>query len=70
MSVERLSYEKLIEVCNSLKVLEKPYQPYSENSNWIRLAENDEYVYEFNYKSLVSRIIDKKTNQEVWNSIM
>lgn len=67
MSVERLSHEKMIEVCNSLKVLEKPYQPYSENSSWIRLAENDEYAYEFNHKSVDSRIIDKKTNQEIWN---
>lgn len=67
MSTKRLSHIEMTNICKSLNILEKPYQPYSENSNWKRLAENNEYAYESNIKTVDSRIIDKKTNQEVWS---
>ena len=64
---KRLTYEQAIAVCNSLKLLEEPYRPYPENPHWVRTGENNRYAYESNTWSLDHRIIDKKTNQEVWS---
>ena len=64
---KRLSYEKMRKVCASLTVIKKPYQPYPNDSHWWRAGENDRYAYESNSYSLDHRIIDKKTNQEVWS---
>ena len=61
---KRLSYEKMRKVCDSLTVIEKPYQPYPNDSHWWRTGENDRYAYESNSYSLDHRIIDKKTNYD------
>ena len=63
----RLSYEKMIEVCDSLNVIEEPYQPYENDSHWWRIGENERYVYESNSYTLDHRIIDKRSNKEVWS---
>lgn len=63
---KRLTHEEMIEVCKSLNRLDEPYQPYPEAPSWKRLAENDEYAYEYNSKTADSQIIDKKTNQQIW----
>ena len=34
---KRLSYEKMRKVCDSLTVIEKPYQPYPNDSHWWRM---------------------------------
>jgi len=66
-SNKRLSYERMRKICDSLTVLEKPYQPYPYDSTWWRTGENDKYAYESNSCTLDHRIINKKTNQEVWS---
>jgi hypothetical protein len=67
MKTKRLSYEKMKEVCDSLNVVENPYQPYPNDSHWWRTGENDEYAYESNDYTLDYRIIDKSTGKVVWS---
>jgi hypothetical protein len=64
---KRLSYEKMKKVCDSLTKLEKPYQPYPNDSHWWRTGENEKYAYESNSWALDHRIIIKKTGEEVWS---
>lgn len=64
---KRLSYEQMKKVCDSLTVLEKPYQPYKNDSHWWRTGENEKYAYESNDYTADHRIINKKTGQEVWS---
>ena len=59
----RLSYEQMIKVCDELNVIE----PYKTDSHWWRTGENERYAYESNSFTLDHRIIDKKTNKEVWS---
>ncbi len=66
-SNKRLSYEQMRKVCDSMTALEKPYQPYPYDSTWWRVGENDKWAYESNSWNLDHRIINKKTNQEVWS---
>ena len=63
----RLSYEKMKRVCDSLTVLDKPYQPYPNEQHWWRTGENNKYAYESNSMTGDHRIIDKKANKEVWS---
>ena len=63
---KRLSYSEMIDVCGSLNVVE-PYQPYKNDSSWWRRGENEKYAYESKTRTADHRIIDKKTNQEVWS---
>ena len=66
-SDKRLAYEEMRKICDSMTALEKPYQPYPYDSTWWRVGENDKYTYESNSWNLNHRIINKKTNQEVWS---
>lgn len=59
----RLSYEQMIKVCDELNAIE----PYKTDSHWWRTGENERYAYESNSFTLDHRIIDKKTNKEVWS---
>ena len=65
-SEKRLSYEEANKICDSIEEV-KPYQPYWQDSTWWRCGENDRYAYESNSWTLDHRIIDKKTNKEVWS---
>ena len=62
---KRLTYEQMRKICDSLTILEEPYQPYPNDLTWWRTGENDRYVYESNSRTLDHRIINKKTNEEV-----
>lgn len=66
-SLNRLTDKKVHEICKSLTELEKPYQPYPYNTHWWRMGENERYAYESNDWTADHRIVDKKTNEEVWS---
>ena len=62
---KRLTYDEMKKICDSLTVLEKPYQPYPNDSHWWRTGENEKYAYESNDWTVDHRIIIKKTGVEL-----
>ena len=61
--MKRLSYEEVNSLINweFFEVAEKL------NDGWNRRGENDNYYSDENYKTADWRIVDKKTNQEVYS---
>lgn len=61
--MKRLSYEEVKYLINwaFFEVAEKL------NDGWNRRGENDNYYFDENYKTADWRIVDKKTNQEVYS---
>ena len=64
--MSRLSFEEARLVCEGLKETEV-FLPYDYDRNWYRTAETENYSFEFNCISLDYRIMDKRTNKEVWS---